>query len=1446
MRNGILTGLRATKGVRSATALALVILVNIGSSPLAAAENQPSSHGDAKKAVDDQDLPLRGHGRYAEQYATAVLKYGSDIERNPFSLLVTFDPDADPDAVDALMEQTDAALVKRFGDTDLYLLETLADLDQTRVTLESHSSVRSVEFDTTVQVASSDDPEAGGLWGLFGADGINAAPAWELAGTLAPVVVAVIDSGVDTNHPDLAAHIWVNPGETAANGIDDDGNGFIDDIHGWDFVENDAIPNDPNGHGTHVAGTIAAVRDNGIGVAGVTDNARIMALRFLNAQGSGYISAALAALEYAIANDAPISNNSWGGGGFNPTFSALIESAEHSHLFVAAAGNSGLDTDVSPQYPAAYEAPNILSVAAHNSGGTFASFSNRGHTTVDISAPGVSINSTWPGTGYHSISGTSMASPHAAGVAAMVLGTDGQISPIEIIDILLQSGRSSNALAQTRSGAALDAARALQLAGNGPTVTISGQPAETEVMIGTELSLSATGTAADGADLTPSITWTDQDGSLLTTGPTLSLTLDQAETVVIAAEATDANGYLGRAQIVLEVFNPTVEFVSPAGDVTAQPGDSLDVAWTWNGPTDTTATLALAPIASATTEPDGSEAAITDHATTIVPITVTSDILVDDLVVSLRADHTYLWDLTVRLVSPAGTEVLLVEQRGGSGNDFGTGSDDCDGSPTVFTDGAEQSVAEGSAPFSGSWRPEEALSAFDGESALGTWELHVRDNYTVDNGAVHCFGLTLAEGSAATTLATGILLTDGGLTTAHDDLLAAAAAPQSRLILTGDGFSPAAAPGLIVLPTTLFPPASPTSVSAEASDRSVVVSWTAPTGDDAQVITYIVEAVDGGETCTWVEGPLLCKVSGLTNGTTYSFTVTATNAAGPGPASASSMPVTPFLAAVTNHSLTHDGVLSWDTAVDGTEITAYQIEYQALSTVDGAIDGQIVGGYYPGIESTRHIAKISGCGATIIDPDWIVTAAHCVPSPGDEVIYGLEYWSDVYGLPDGERDGYLTTIDTVHVHPSFDPWTLENDIALARLTSPVNLGNAFPVALHNPPVGGGLNDGRSLTVAGWGTTSSGGSSSARLKAATIFVDSGCGQYPAEEIADDAMFCAAAPNTDSCQGDSGGPVVLVEAGVVYLAGIVSWGYGCAEAAYPGVYTRVAGYTDWVSSHVGPSWDVVRLETSSTTPSVQLAGVLSDQRYLVQITVETSHGTRVLESQAIKAAESPQVASALAMPRTVAAGNRVTVSWDPPTYDGGAAVSSFTVRTEPAHSSCTTTETTCVLEGLRLGQQYQITVIATNAAGASEPSTAAVITLSKLRNMDAIGVDCNAQLDHPFHDVASSAQRDTACIYQLGVTTGTGATSFSPQESTTRQQMAAFLVRLRTALTGEPCNASHPFVDVAPASYADESVGCLYQLGITTGTSTLTFSPDAVVTRAQMATFMARTYRHLIPG
>lgn len=232
--------------------------------------------------------------------------------------------------------------------------------------------------------------------GLTDAD-IDAPEAWNITIGDSGVIVAVIDSGVDFAHPDLAANIWTNPGEIPDNGIDDDLNGYVDDVRGWDFIKDDNAPaaNDPRGHGTHVAGIIAAAGNNGAGVAGVSWSAAIMSLRFLNAFGAGTTADAILAMEYANRMGADIINNSWGSEGYSQALKDVIDVSPA--LVVCAAGNAGTDNDVFPHYPANYTSDNIIAVAASNSSDNLASFSNYGAMSVDVAAPGHEIVSCAPG-----------------------------------------------------------------------------------------------------------------------------------------------------------------------------------------------------------------------------------------------------------------------------------------------------------------------------------------------------------------------------------------------------------------------------------------------------------------------------------------------------------------------------------------------------------------------------------------------------------------------------------------------------------------------------------------------------------------------------------------------------------------------------------------------------------------------------------------------------------------------------------------------------------------------------------------------------------------------------------------------------------------------------------------------------------------------------------------
>lgn len=236
-------------------------------------------------------------------------------------------------------------------------------------------------------------------------------------------VVAVIDTGITYDHPALAKNVWVNKAEIPGNGIDDDKNGFIDDVYGFNFRDNKGDPYDDHGHGTHVAGIIGAVlNDSNALVKGVCGRTSIAGLKFMGGNGNGSTSDAIKALNYAVQMRIPLSCNSWGGPTWSEALIAALEAADSvGHLFVAAAGNQGRNTDEIPHYPASYRVPNVISVAASTSTDELASFSNRGPLTVDLAAPGVKILSTFPPDRFKELSGTSMATPVVAGVAALLM-----------------------------------------------------------------------------------------------------------------------------------------------------------------------------------------------------------------------------------------------------------------------------------------------------------------------------------------------------------------------------------------------------------------------------------------------------------------------------------------------------------------------------------------------------------------------------------------------------------------------------------------------------------------------------------------------------------------------------------------------------------------------------------------------------------------------------------------------------------------------------------------------------------------------------------------------------------------------------------------------------------------------------------------------------------------
>lgn len=333
--------------------------------------------------------------------------------------------------------------------------------------------------------------------------------AWDKQTGSNSVIAAVIDTGVLYTHEDLAANMWTNPGEIADNLIDDDGNGVIDDVHGYNAITGSGDPLDDHGHGTHCAGILGARGNNSIGIAGVAWNTKIIGIKFLDSEGSGYTEDAISGLSYITALkqagvNIVVSNNSWGSTDLSIALGTAIQNATDAGIvFVAAAGNSATNNDSSPFYPANYSNPSIISVASTNSNGNLSSFSNYGATSVDIAAPGSSIPSCYyTDPIYVYMSGTSMAAPQVSGVALLAQSVcDGTLSAQNTVNAILASASFYNSLngkvatnGMTNASGAIDAALALCPATptptptNTPQSTLTPTPLATSTPVSTETS----------------------------------------------------------------------------------------------------------------------------------------------------------------------------------------------------------------------------------------------------------------------------------------------------------------------------------------------------------------------------------------------------------------------------------------------------------------------------------------------------------------------------------------------------------------------------------------------------------------------------------------------------------------------------------------------------------------------------------------------------------------------------------------------------------------------------------------------------------------------------------------------------------------------------------------------------------------------------------------------
>jgi subtilisin family serine protease len=398
----------------------------------------------------------------------------------PGELLVRFRSGVGARARSTVLDALDATTKRRLPLPGLQLVRIAGgeSVPEAIASFERRAQVRYAEPNFIFRIeATPDDPRFGELWGLDnsgqtvnGTSGtpdadIDAPEAWDTTTGSSAVTVAVVDTGVDYDHPDLSPNIRTNPGESGlgreSNGVDDDGNGYVDDWRGWDFIESDNDPRDLHHHGTHVAGTIGARGDNGSGVAGVNWRVGLLPVRVLDAGGFGTNATVTAGFAYAGANGAKVVNASLGGPAYSQSMADAIASSPNT-LFVVSAGNDAINNDANPQYPCNYTATNLVCVAATTQSDGLAGFSDYGTGSVDLGAPGTNVLSAFPEDQFASLSGTSMAAPHVAGAAALLWAQEPVMSPDLVKSTLLSSVDPLPALeGKTVSGGRLNVYRAL-------------------------------------------------------------------------------------------------------------------------------------------------------------------------------------------------------------------------------------------------------------------------------------------------------------------------------------------------------------------------------------------------------------------------------------------------------------------------------------------------------------------------------------------------------------------------------------------------------------------------------------------------------------------------------------------------------------------------------------------------------------------------------------------------------------------------------------------------------------------------------------------------------------------------------------------------------------------------------------------------------------------------